>query len=145
MSSSYKIEKKFVKEIIESELSLIGISEFFIQNRLKSERSIEKKKLRKDKLGNFKEISGYSGIRIIVNKLGDLRKCIEFISSRFKIDYKNSNFNPLSFTEDKEFGYQSSHIVIITNELKTEIQIRTLAQHIWATIIKTWPMGAYFL
>lgn len=133
MSVNYSSENKSVTEILESELSLNGVSDFFIQSRVKSSESIKKKQSKKYGFGQQKEITDYSGVRIIVNRLQDIRRCIEFIVNRFQIDYRNSNFNPNSFIEDKEFGYQSSHIVIITHDLKTEIQIRTLAQHIWAS------------
>lgn len=126
MSINYSSENKYVREIIESDLSLNGISEFFIQNRIKSIESIKKKQLKKNEFGQQKEITDYSGIRVIVNTLKDVRKCIELITNHFEIDYKNSNFNPHSYTESNEFGYLSSHIIIITNDLKTEIQIKKI-------------------
>jgi ppGpp synthetase/RelA/SpoT-type nucleotidyltranferase len=133
MGVDYNLENKNITEVINNELIKNDILEFFIQNRVKSELSIQKKHEKKDDYGNAKEITDISGVRIVVNILNDLRKCIEVITNLFQVDYLNSNFNPHSFVDDKEFGYRSSHIVVVNNNIKSEIQIRTLAQHIWAS------------
>lgn len=132
MKIDYNKENENITELIKSELIKNNLLDFIIQNRVKSLKSIEKKSKKKDSFGNQKEITDYSGVRIIVNRLSQIRKCIEIMTEKFQIDYSNSNFNPHSFIEDKEFGYRSSHIVLINNNIKSEIQIRTFAQHIWA-------------
>lgn len=132
MKIDYNKENEIITELIKNELIKNNLSDSVIQNRVKSLKSIDKKSRKKDSLGYQKEITDYSGVRIIVNRLSEIRKCIEIICKRFQIDYSNSNFNPHSFIEDKEFGYRSTHIVIINNDIKSEIQIRTFAQHIWA-------------
>lgn len=134
MNIDYKQANNTIKKTIEKELIDNGFTEFFIQNRVKSQESIQKKINRKDESDQKKEITDYSGVRIILNRLFEMRKCIEIITKKFEVDYLNSNFNSLSFIEDKEFGYSSSHIVVIEKGIKTEIQIRTLSQHIWASI-----------
>lgn len=133
MEINYNKENENITKTIKEELIKNDITEFFIQNRVKDKESIKKKLQKKDEYGNSKEITDYSGVRIIVNRLIEIRICIEIIANHFQVDYSNSNFNPHSFIEDKEFGYRSSHLVVINNEIKTEVQIRTFAQHIWAS------------
>lgn len=128
MDIDYTTENQTIKELITTLLNSNSI-EFFIQNRIKTTES-QHKKLAKKHI-NY-QLTDISGIRIIVNKLSDVRKCIELIVNSFKIDYQNSSFNPLSYIDSNEFGYASSHLIIDNNNIKTEVQIRTLSQHIWA-------------
>jgi ppGpp synthetase/RelA/SpoT-type nucleotidyltranferase len=131
MNPKYITENNKIKESIIDILNSNSI-EFFIQNRVKSTNSYEKKLRRKQDDKYFNEITDISGIRIILNKVSDMRRCIGLIMNSFNIDYQNSNFNSLSFIDPNEFGYSSSHIIIDNNRIKTELQIRTLSQHIWA-------------
>jgi ppGpp synthetase/RelA/SpoT-type nucleotidyltranferase len=131
MNIDYTTENNTLTKNITDLLNSNSI-EFFIQNRIKTTES-HHKKLAKKHDNSYYQITDISGIRIIVNKLSDMRKCIELIINSYKIDYQNSNFNPLSFIDTNEFGYASSHIIIDNNNIKTEVQIRTLSQHIWAT------------
>ena len=134
MFPEYQKENVRIKKSIEKELHDNGLSEFFIQNRVKSQESIQKKNKRKDEFNQDIEITDYSGIRLILVRLFEMRICIELITKKFEVDYINSNFNQQSFIEDNQFGYLSSHIVVKENNIKTEIQIRTLSQHLWASI-----------
>lgn len=132
MNRKYKTEHFKLKESIIILLKTNSF-EFFIQDRIKSTNSYEKKSKKKQKDEYFIEITDISGIRIILNTLSENRRCIELIMKSYNIDYHNSNFNSLSFTDTNEFGYSSSHIIINNDSIKTELQIRTLSQHIWAT------------
>lgn len=132
MEIDYKIENEIITKLIKNELENNNVLDFIIQNRVKELKSIEKKIKQIDALKYHREITDYSGVRIIVNRLFEVRVCIEILSKKFQIDYANSKFNPHSFIEDNEFGYRSTHIVLINNNVKSEIQIRTFAQHIWA-------------
>lgn len=134
MNENYKTANEKIKKSLEKELVNNGFKEFFIQNRVKSKESILKKSNRKNKYGRHKEITDYSGVRVIVTQLSEMRRCIELVIEKFEVVYYNSKFNPHSFIEDNEFGYRSSHLVVKENDVKTEIQIRTLSQHLWATI-----------
>lgn len=134
MDKDYQKANISIKKAIEKVLLNSGLKEFFIQNRVKTDDSIQKKINRKDEFGQDKKITDYSGVRIILIRLFEMRKCIEIISKNFEVDYLNSNFNPHSFIEESQFGYRSSHIVVVENDIETEIQIRTLSQHLWATI-----------
>jgi len=131
MNPKYITENNKIKESIIDILNSNSI-EFFIQNRVKSTDSYKNKLHRKQNNKYYNEITDISGIRIILNKVSDMRRCIELIMNSYNIDYQNSNFNSLSFIDSNEFGYSSSHIIIDNNSIKTEVQLRTLSQHIWA-------------
>lgn len=131
MNHEYIAENIKLKESITNLLNSNFI-EFFIQNRVKEANSYKKKLEKKQKDKFYSEITDISGIRIILNRVSEMRKCIELIMNSYDIDYHNSNFNSLSFIDPNEFGYSSSHIIIVNNGIKTEVQIRTLSQHIWA-------------
>lgn len=131
MNINYIKQNEILKDSIINLLNSNSI-EFFIQNRVKTKES-HNKKLAKNIHSHYNnEITDISGIRIIVSRLSEMRRCIELIINSYKIDYQNSNFNSLSFKDTNEFGYASSHIIIQQDNLKTEVQIRTLPQHIWA-------------
>lgn len=130
MNHEYITENNKLKESIIKLLNSNSI-EFFIQHRVKSVDSYQKKLETKQKDKNFTEITDISGIRIILNRVSEMRNCIELMVNTYDTDYNNSNFNYLSFINPNEFGYSSSHIIINTNNIKTEVQIRTLSQHIW--------------
>jgi ppGpp synthetase/RelA/SpoT-type nucleotidyltranferase len=132
MKPNFKVENKVVRQKIRNELPKIDVGEFFLQHRIKDKSSISKKETKYKQLGIKKEITDYSGVRIIVPRLDDVRKCIELVTNCFEVDYQNSVFNPTSFIGEDIFGYQSAHLIVSTSGLKTEIQIRTQAQHIWA-------------
>lgn len=129
--TKYKKINEELKDSI-SQLLVSNSIEFFIQNRIKTYSSYSKKIEKKSNLSN-NEITDISGIRIIVNRTSELRRCINLLSESYKIDYYNSSFNPLSFIDTNEFGYASSHLIVLYEDIKTEIQIRTLSQHIWAS------------
>jgi len=131
MDHKYITENNKLKESLNNLLNSNSI-EFFIQNRVKSTDSYKNKLHRKQNNKYCNEITDISGIRIILNKVSDMRRCIELIMNSYNIDYQNSNFNSLSFIDSNEFGYSSSHIIIDNNSIKTEVQLRTLSQHIWA-------------
>ena len=134
MDKNYQKANTDAKNSIEIALIENDLSEFFIQNRVKSQESIQKKINKKKEFDQKEEITDYSGIRIILIRLFEVRKCIEIITKKFVVDYFNSNLNPHSFINENQFGYRSSHIIIEENNIKSEIQIRTLSQHLWASI-----------
>ena len=125
--SAYELVNKEVHDLLLKGLNEKGW-DFILERRVKSRESIE----RKNKSKPQRVITDYSGVRVILKRISDVRRCIEFIASKYEVDHSNSTFNPLSFVLENEFGYQSSHVVVRHNNLYTEIQVRTLVQHAWA-------------
>lgn len=131
MHQKYTKENISLKESV-TDLLYANFTEFFVQNRVKEVNSSKNKLEKKQNDKFYKDITDISGIRIVLNRLSEMRKCIQLITTSYDIDYHNSNFNSLSFIDLNEFGYSSSHLIIVRNGIKTEVQIRTLSQHIWA-------------
>jgi len=117
---------------------------FSIQHRIKSLSSIINKLNDNPKL-NIKSIiklQDLIGIRLITNFYRDIENIIKIIESNFKVYNK---YNIVDRYSEREFGYSSIHLIIgipdawlslpSVGDLKDilcEIQIRTLAQHLWA-------------
>ena len=112
--------------------------------RTKDEKSLLKKIIAKEnKYRELKEITDLIGFRIITYFSDEVDVICKILEKSFKIDYENS-INKGSDLNYNQFGYSSIHYVFeLTNELledskkhlngyKVEIQIRTMAQHVWA-------------
>jgi len=114
-----------------------------IESRIKDLTSIFEKIERKSiKLENILELQDLIGIRCILLFKRDLVEIKKLITNTFEIISSEDTGDRLS---DSEFGYQSQHYIVRIptawlslpslsglNEFFIELQIRTLAQHIWA-------------
>ncbi len=94
-------------------------------------------------LKTIKDVTDLIGLRIILLFRSDLNKVYKLIEGNFKIIEKEDTQGRL---RENEFGYLSVHYIIELPEswfavptfaslhgFKAEIQVRTAAQHIWAT------------
>jgi len=115
-----------------------------LEGRVKAFSSIEEKLIRKAiSLDCLTELDDFVGIRVILLFRSDLSRVGAII---------RENFDVISFEDtstrlgDSQFGYQSDHYVVRIKpewqglptyrglrDLKAEVQVRTMAQHIWAT------------
>ena len=138
---------RFMNSIIEQLRELLDKNEITlgtpIENRIKTLQSIEDKLVRKDKsITTVAELDDFVGIRIIVLFKSDIDKTCSLILNNFNVVDEENVSERLS---DDQFGYQSNHYTIKLpeewlklptlldlGELKAEVQIRTLSQHIWA-------------
>ena len=143
--------KDFTKRLYDLLKELIGekrIKTSQIEKRTKTINSfVEKIKRKSYQYDNpLKEITDLSGIRTITFYKEDSDKISDLIEEQFLIDLKNSDDKTKIIDIDK-FGYQSIHYVVslskeratllewkIFENLKAEIQIRTVLQHAWASI-----------
>lgn len=99
-----------------------------ISSRIKEESSI-KRKLKKRNISHWREINDTVGVRVVCMFLQDVYDLKEWIFSNFTVlsekDYvKNPKIN----------GYRSCHIIVQMDNVKVEIQLRTLAMEFWATL-----------
>lgn len=118
-----------------------------IESRTKEIENFREKIIRKnEKYKQLTDITDLSAIRIIVYYPSDISKIVSFLEKEFTIDRENSKISGEDLNPN-EFGYLSTHMVILLNsdrsslaewklykELKSEIQIRTVLQHAWASI-----------
>lgn len=114
-----------------------------IEHRVKSWDSIAEKIERKEiGLNDLTELSDFVGLRLIPLFKRDVLKTSEIICNKFRVIKEEDLVSRL---KEDQFGYQSRHLLITIPEvwlevpsleefasLKAEIQIRTLAQHMWA-------------
>lgn len=122
-----------------------------VEARTKSIGSFTEKVLRKkEKYSDpLKDITDICGVRIITNTLDERDIICKYIEDNFVIDRENS-LDLSQRLKSSEFGYRSIHYIvqakidnnILSKEelnqfkaLKAEIQVRTLAEHLFAEYI----------
>lgn len=125
-------------------LSLLAI----VQSRPKGIVSFSNKIILKDKYRNpLTDMTDLCGARVIVHFQSQVEKLCDFIKENFEIDEANS-LDLKSRLKVNEFGYRSVHYIVTPKNadilgipvdprfqsMKAEIQVRTLAEHIWADI-----------
>ncbi|MFW6294158.1 MAG: GTP pyrophosphokinase [Halanaerobium sp.] len=142
----YQTLTDVVESIIREALNNKNIVYHSIESRTKTKESF-KRKAKKEKYKNpIREITDLTGIRIITLFEKDVYKISNIIKELFKIDYKNSEDKSDLLDADK-MGYKSVHYIAeLINDrinkselssyenLKFEIQIRSILQHAWAEI-----------
>lgn len=133
-----------VKEAIENLLIEKGIETASVNYRVKKLEQFLQKIKRKKYADPFKQIADICGIRIICYLKKDIKKIEELIGKEFEIVEKNEKLSGLPL---REFGYRSNHLIIKIKKdwtktpnyrglenLKVELQIRTILMHAWAEI-----------
>lgn len=137
-----------LREAVVVQLSeLLGSSELTlgvpIESRVKAWASIEGKLQRKkSEIENIFALQDFVGIRVILLFRSDLERAIELIRGTFEVVSSEDTATRLN---ESEFGYHSQHFVVrlpaswfslpsLANltDFVVELQVRTLAQHIWA-------------
>lgn len=143
LSSAQRLKIRLLEQIetiVEDNSISLGVP---IESRIKTYTSIQEKIKRKpENKRSLETIEDIVGIRIIVLFQRDSEKLHELISSNFSILEFDDTSKRL---EDNQFGYQSNHYIIKLpdswlkipsfkglDKLSAEIQVRTVAQHIWA-------------
>lgn len=142
-SENYRRLKSEVLYILRQELKSQQIPIHQITGRVKPFSSFIDKARRQESDTPFETISDICGVRVICLFLSDLQRIGEIIESKFVIHMKDDKI----YTKPEEaFGYLSVHYVGTLpaycrgprydglEELKFEIQVRTIAMHSWATV-----------
>jgi len=140
--SNFEKLRKKTEGLLEELIDDDGIRIHAITSRVKDKDSLVQKFLSKE----GREITDIIGIRIIVNKIEDVKEVCRLIEREFDIDELNSS-DKSSELETNEMGYLSVHYVAQMNKSRTdmtenlkykgikfEVQVRTILQHAWATI-----------
>lgn len=133
-----------IKEALESFLAEKEIETASINYRIKKLDQFIQKIRRKNYSNPFEQMSDICGVRIVCYLQKDIKKIKELIEKEFEIVEKNEKINDLY---PHKFGYRSSHLVIKIKKdwantpnyrglenLKIELQIRTVLMHAWAEI-----------
>ncbi len=143
---SHKPFTETLSVLIRNLLTISNIKFHLIESRTKENESLTEKIERKNIESIENEILDITGIRIILYYNNDLDIVEKIIESNFIIDVENS-VNKENLFDSNQFGYLSRHYTIQINKerltmlewkpyenLKAEIQIRTVLQHAWASI-----------
>ncbi len=141
---NYDRARENIKEALEEYLKEENISFVTIESRIKDFESFYEKISRKKYENPFEENEDFCGIRIILYFQDDIEKVNKIIEENFFIQESENKSNKL---EDNEFGYRSNHLIIKVKDswcvtpnykglenLKIELQIRTVLMHTWAAI-----------
>jgi len=142
----YNLFRQKTESLLQDLLMHSNINFHKIESRCKSLESLEKKVLRKDdKYSSISDITDIVGIRIITYFEDDVDTITSIIDREFNIDSENTIDKRLH--NSNEFGYKSMHLVVslnadktdsieyqLYNNIKCEIQVRSLLQHTWAEI-----------
>ncbi|MBQ8540493.1 MAG: hypothetical protein IJ435_03350 [Clostridia bacterium] len=145
--SIYQTFAKDVESLLNRIISAEGIVCNAITSRLKERESLSKKiDLKNGKYSCLADLTDIAGIRIITYYSGDVDKIAEIVEKEFCVDRENSIDKRMALEPDR-FGYCSVHYVVSMSEerlrlkeykaydnLKCEIQIRSVLQHAWAEI-----------
>ena len=129
-----------INRLIDANSLTLGVP---IESRLKTWTSLEEKLSRKAlELNQITDLNDLVGIRVILLFKKDLVRVGNLIESTFTVVSKEDTGSRL---EDGQFGYQSQHYLVSVPQawsgiptfadlqgFKVEVQVRTLAQHIWA-------------
>ncbi|XLX40174.1 GTP pyrophosphokinase family protein [Ectopseudomonas mendocina] len=121
-----------------------GIPSFDIEKRVKEEKSFIEKSIRKSYSQPFAQMEDIAGVRVICYYKEDLLEIDKIIKNNFTvISYSNKQEEKNS----DQFGYLSNHYITKIKdewlhapnyrglqELKIEIQVRTILMHAWAAI-----------
>ena len=142
---SYEACLKYVENTVESIIKSQSINVHEIIGRVKTVESLQGKVKRKN-YSNLAEITDLCGIRIITYFSDDVDRIAELISQEFEVDVENT-IDKRKSEDPTKFGYVSLHYVVSLKEensssilyrrfenIKLEIQIRTVMQHAWAEI-----------
>jgi ppGpp synthetase/RelA/SpoT-type nucleotidyltranferase len=147
VSEVYVEFAKLIEEILNKAVKSLSILAI-VQARPKNIVSFSNKIISKDKYQNpLEDMTDLCGGRVIVHFQSEVVKICDFIKENFEIDEVNS-LDLKSKLKVNEFGYRSVHYIITPKKdsilgveidstfktLKAEIQVRTLAEHVWADI-----------
>lgn len=144
LHTSYSRLGKNVKEAIETFLTEKEINFLSVEYRIKDIDSFLEKIERKSYSDPFNDIEDICGLRIICYYQSDIKKICQIVNKEFDV---KENEDKEKLLDDDQFGYRSYHFIgkVKNNwlqapnyrgleNLKFEIQIRTVLMHAWAEI-----------
>ncbi len=133
-----------LKQALEGFLEEAGISFLAVNYRVKSLESFMEKIGRKHYANPFDQTEDMCGLRVVCYFQSDIEKIKKLICSELTIV---ESFDKSDHMSPTQFGYRSSHFIVKIRKdwlkapnyrglqnLKAEIQVRTILMHSWAEI-----------
>lgn len=133
-----------VKQVLIDLLKTNNIDILDVSYRVKQFDSFYEKIEFKGYKNPFEEVEDFCGLRIVCYYLSDLKKIDKIITDEFEV---KESLDKTGILEPDQFGYRSFHYIVklkkkwleVPNyrgleDLKAEIQIRTVLMHAWADI-----------
>lgn len=141
--STYKAFTKNLVQIIENLLKENNITFLSVTYRIKNIHKCIEKIKRKNYKNPVEDLLDLCGIRIICYFQKDIEAIFNLLEKNFQIIDNKKNIN----NDPTKFGYRSKHIIIKllddwynipifknSQNIKVEVQIRTILMHAWAEI-----------
>jgi ppGpp synthetase/RelA/SpoT-type nucleotidyltranferase len=141
--NSYNLLCQEISYILKKELNKSQIDFSAVTHRSKTLNSFIEKIQRKKYVDPFKEITDFSGVRVVFLYVNDYKKIEKLIRSNFEVVEKVDKLNEKKVDQ---FGYGAIHFIVKLgkkykgaryddlNEFVCEIQVRTILQDAWAVI-----------
>jgi ppGpp synthetase/RelA/SpoT-type nucleotidyltranferase len=143
----YPSAQKFAAELEQQITKLLADEKIYLavplQSRVKTWESLEEKLSRKAlTLAGVKELHDLVGLRIILLFQRDVKKACEQLNKYMKVI---EQYDTAERLQENQFGYASTHVILTLPDawlqvptfaplkgLVAEVQVRTVAQHVWA-------------
>jgi len=158
----YRLLADIVRGMLETASGGMPLSPIY-QSRVKAPSSFADKILRKGYVDPFQQTTDFCGVRVVAVTSAQVKRACQIVRECFEIDERNSS-DHFDRLKETEFGYRSVHFVVSLRErpdgtldipasclealsqedkellpqlkgLKAEIQVRTLMQHAWASVV----------
>lgn len=147
---TYKSFSEKIQELLVGFLDAQSLTVHSVSSRCKTPTSLEIKAQKKIDKGSeyvdLKSVTDLAGVRVITHFASDVDDIAKIVECEFDVDFANSIDKRVAQEPDR-FGYASLHYVIRLsedrlklseyskfNDVKAEIQIRSILQHAWAEI-----------
>src|SRR5262249_29178365 len=109
----YEQLAKAVRPLLEQLAAENNIPVALVEHRVKEQESLERKVIRPDKAGKYKDlvdITDLCGLRIVLYTNEDCEAMTKAVRDNFDIDDVNSIIKGANY-EDDRFGYLSTHLI----------------------------------
>ena len=141
-----QLDKQFVDEQIQESVGLRekakisnnemqrnlskNLNNVIVSGRVKAIDSMVGKLARKPELyATVSDLNDVSGVRVMAENIDGVFNSLQYIKDNYKVIEEKNNIDV-----DRD-GYRSYHAIIDDNGIKSEIQIRTKSQDIWANYV----------
>lgn len=144
---SFQIIKDVVLKNLKKIVASLGGVVNSVEARIKTVNSLQGKlSLKGYKYKTLQDITDLVGARVVTFYGDEVEKYAARIEEIFKVDWENT-IDKRNLHNIDQFGYMSLHYIVripetlfkderypLVNELRIEIQLRSVLQHTWATI-----------